>query len=268
MRDSRTPGLVGKETWSESSIPLWVLESADGSGIHVQKHHLEFPGNSLFPLGDRAMSKIAACGFHISQFCLSFLKKVVQGWGSCPSSQVPCVWIWACCSRDLHGVEFYVFTCHGVVVFPLLSGAWEGWADDRVGWLELMTSPIFTSSFTFVLARRLDAANERELIVLRATWSLKRKTAHLAGNALTEGRAAGHTEHCVFWIQGQEGSRGFSRRRGPSSPVPRAIMGWPESQQSIDRLLHWRHRPLPPLPLVPTESGPDPRHPSQQSHSP
>lgn len=50
-----------------------------------------------------------------------------------------------------HGVEFYLFIYHRGVVFPPLSGAWEEWADDRVGCPELMTSPVFTSSFTFVL---------------------------------------------------------------------------------------------------------------------
>lgn len=44
--------------------------------------------------------------------------------------------------------------------------------------------------------------------------SLIRKTAHLAGNALTEGRAAGHTQQCVFWLWEQKGSGG-SAEEGP-----------------------------------------------------
>lgn len=88
---------------------------------------------------------------------------------------------------------------------PILSGAREGWTDDRAGCPELMTNPIFTSSFTFVLTWHLNAANEQELILLRTTQFLKRKTAHLAGNALTEGRAAGET-----WTL----SSGFGGRRG------------------------------------------------------
>lgn len=68
-----------------------------------------------------------------------------------------------------------------------------------------MTSPIFTSSFTFVLTWRLNAANEQELILLRSTQFLKRKTAHLAGNALTEGRAAGHTRTLSSGLGGRRG---------------------------------------------------------------
>ena len=102
-------------------------------------------------------------------------------------------------------MEFYLFIYHRGVVFSPLPGAGEEWADDRVGCPELMTSPIFTRAFTFVLTRCLNAVNEQELILLRATQFPKRKTAHLAGNALTEGKAAGHTQILCLQDLGAKG---------------------------------------------------------------
>ena len=158
--------------------------------------------------------------------------------------------VWPCLFRDHHSVELYLFIYRRVVSFPPFSGPGVGWADDRVGCPELMTSPIFTSSITFVLTWRLQAASEQEWIQLRATASLKRKTAHLAGNALTEGRAAGHTQQRVFWLWEQKGSGGFMRGGA------RAIVGRPGAQPST--------RELSVLPsawslLLLADSGPDPQ---------
>lgn len=136
-----------------------------------------------------------------------FVRKILQGSGSFHLSEVlQALTLGLLLQRfSWCGVLFiYLFTTE-FVVFPPLSGAKEGWADDRAGCPELMTGPIFTSSFTFVLTWHLNAANEQELILLRTTQFLKRKTAHLAGNALTEGRAAGHT---------RTPSSGFGGRRG------------------------------------------------------
>lgn len=151
------------------------------------------------------MNKKATCAFNMSSFFLC--KEDSSG-----LRIIPFVWSTASLNSGLAASEIfmvwsfiYLFIYHRVVVFPPLSGAREGWADDRAGCPELMTGPIFTSSFTFVLTWHLNASNEQELILLRTTQFLKRKTAHLAGNALTEGRAAGHT---------RTPSSGFGGRRG------------------------------------------------------
>lgn len=97
------------------------------------------------------MNKTAACGFSLPHFVFLSLGKFFRAWNHSNHLRFCESQVQACCFRDFHGVEFYLFIYHGVVVFTPFSGAGEGWADDRVGCPELMTSPIFTSSFTFVL---------------------------------------------------------------------------------------------------------------------
>lgn len=160
------------------------------------------------------MDKTVTYGFNIPPFYFSFIRKILQGPGSFRSSQVP--------QASSLGLLLQRFSRCGVLFiylpwrccFSPLSGTREEWADDRVGCPELMTSPIFTSSFTFVLTWRLNAANERELILLRTTPFPKRKTAHLAGNALTEGRAAGHTWTLCLLDLGAEGEWWTQRKEG------------------------------------------------------
>lgn len=148
--------------------------------------------------------------------------------------------------------------------FPL-SGAGEEWADDRVGCPELMTSPVFTSSFTFVLTWRLSAASERELILLRTSQFLKRKTAHLAGNALTEGRAAGHTRTLCLLDLGAEGEWWIRREEGPGGHFTWAIMGWPASRQSLSTGCGLKTPPAAPFSAAPHRICAWPQHPAKQS---
>lgn len=89
--------------------------------------------------------------------------------------------------------------------------AMKGWTDDRAGCLWLMTSTIFTTWLGFVLIHFFNAADEKELILLRTTQWIKWKTAHLAGESLTDGIAAGQIG-CTYisWIWGKvvRGRRG------------------------------------------------------------
>ena len=185
-------------------FPMWVLESTD-----LESMSGSITWNSLFPSGDPARTKQqppSLGDFTQSPFCLSFIRKILQALGSFQTCKFCESQVWPCLFRARHSVELYLFIYHRVVFSPRFSGPGAGWADDRVGCPELMTSPYIHKLLYFVLTWRLPGASEQEWIQLRATASLRRKTAHLAGNALTEGRAAGHTQQCVFWLWEQKGS--------------------------------------------------------------
>lgn len=215
------------------------------------------------------MNKIATRAFNPPPFYFLLVRKVLQGPASFYLSQV--------LQASGVGLLLQRFSWCGVRFIylpwscspPPFLGAGEGWADDRAGYPELMTSPIFTSSFTFVLTWRLNAANERELILLRTTQFLKRKTAHLAGNALTEGRAAGHT-----WTlsSGSGGRRGVvdSEGGGDQAVISHALLwGGLNPGRVYQQALARKTQPASPLFCYsPLNLYVTPQHPSQNNQLP
>ena len=120
-------------------FPMWVLESTD-----LESMSRSITWNSLFPSGDPARTKQQPPllgDFTQSPFCLSFIRKFLQALGSFETCKFCKSQVWPCLFRARHSVELYLFIYHRVVSFPRFSGPGAGWADDRVGCPELMTSP-------------------------------------------------------------------------------------------------------------------------------